>query len=823
MKLKMISPILMALLCICCSCNKEKKIANNQYKLTQSLIHWTSYDEGYPITDKEIDKDSAYKTEEYIKNYSDFYKGKTTPPPFDYSMDLSHKDFNELRLLRMEILARHGFLFMDYLVRSHFNATKWYQPVFWDNNFKIKLNEQEKNFIAKVLKLEKQKYNRNYVVTDGYKKANTENVVNWEQFDKIQPEMMNHLRQDGFVINKADYEQLFQVYDENYYDYTPSFITTDLFLQVLHMHISKEMQALEQAKMIPLLTALVREQVNISKKQSTSSTNPALKNAYSWNQVYYSVALSLLTGVNLDVPDKYVEDYLYEFESAQMANCNTSRFLGDSLMDYTQFQPRGNYTRTDSLKRYFKCVKWLNSASIFIDTDEGLTRAITMGHSMLHSNTSMKEYNAFSNIINFLSGEENNLSIFHVINKLKESNLKNINELVSKENLHKFRIALYATDPRKFSSKGADMKNANYLARKKILFTAGRYTFDGEILQRLTQNTLPNPKRLFPKALDVFAAMGNKTAETILLNDDHEKNNWESYPDTLDVLKKKFQGFNNWNKSIYNKSMETFLTLQKPVSLAPYFMQLPNWQKKDLNTMLGSWTGLKHDMLLYIEQPSGAEMGDGGEVPPPQKIAYVEPQLEFWRKCVELLSLNKKMLVENGLLTEKLDDRNKKLSDMAGLFIKISNKELKGQKITNDEFTTLSFIGGEVESLTLNIIDSKEGFISSVTTPEKYMAIAADVFTNKNFKDVSKWLCLEECVGMGDEIYVLAEINGLLYLTRGAVFSHYEFLKSTSERLTDEAWQKQLLDHKEPKVADWMNDIKINVKHPKTSPNFNLY
>jgi len=158
---------------------------------------------------------------------------------------------------------------------------------------------------------------------------------------------------------------------------------------------------------------------------------------------------------------------------------------------------------------------------------------------------------------------------------------------------------------------------------------------------------------------------------------------------------------------------------------------------------------------------------------------------------------------------------------MAKLFAQISKKELNRVKISDKEFNTLSFIGGEIESLTLNIIESNEGFISSVTTPEKYMAIAADVYSYKN-KD-GEGECLEECVGMGDEIYVVAEINGLLYLTRGAVYSHYEFNQPISDRLTDEEWQKQLLNHKVPKIAVWMNDIKINIPHPKTAANFNLY
>jgi len=826
MKLKQHSNLFLILLLFCCSCNSDKGPAIDNYKLNQALISMAPYDEGYPLTNDEVDKEAPYKTKDYIEYYNDFYKDKSTPPPFNYKMDLSKKTFNELRLIRAEILARHGFLFMDYVLRSHFNATNWYQPVFWYDDFKIKLNDQEKSFMNKVLKLELELYKNNYLTsTNGLKKVNTENVVNWNQFETIPKEMMSHLKQDGFVINKANYEQLFHVYDENYYDYTPSFITTDLYLQVLHMHISKEMQSIEEEKMISLITGLLSNQYNLTKTTASTTNNNTIKKAALWNQVYYAIALNLITGKPFEVPLEYKEAYRIETERAQNAQGNKSDFLGDSLMDYTQFKPRGNYTRTESLKKYFKCVKWLNSASIYLDQDEGLSRSIMMAYTLMKSETSLKKYQAFSNVIKFLAGEENNISLTLLMSIIKKMNNQNLDQLLTKENLEKIRKQLYANDPKKMFAQGANSRTDNFLARKKLLFTAGRYTFDGEILQRLInikRDSLKTaPLRPCPKSLDIFAAMGNKTAEDILLNVYKEKENWKNYPDTLNLLKRKFGNFNDWNLSVYNKTMEAVLSLQKQNTTAPYFMQTTSWKKKDLNTMLASWTGLKHDMVLYIEQPSGAEMGDGGEIPPPQKIAYVEPQIEFWKKCIELLNLNKKMLEENGLMTEKLAYRNKELVKMAEFFVTISDKELKGIKISNEEFTTLSFIGGQVESLTLNIIDSQEGFTQQVNTPERYMAIVTDVFTYTDYN--KNGTCLEEGVGMGDEIYVIAEINGLLYLTRGAVFSHYEFTQPSSNRLTDEEWQKQLLEHNTPKESIWMKDIRIHVPQPKSSANFNLY
>ncbi|HTR30829.1 MAG TPA: DUF3160 domain-containing protein [Puia sp.] len=816
MNVKPFTLLLLLLFSVGCLTKKEKKAAPAAYSLSQPPSRMANYDEGYPLTADSVDSAATYNSAEYKEHYRDYYKNKTSPPPFDFNMDLSHKTFQELRLLRAEILARHGFLFSDYVFRSHFNATNWYQPVFWDDKFKIELSDEEKAFIAKVLTLEQDLYKNNYIDLNGTKKANFENVVNREQFDNIPNELVEHLKVDGFAINEGEHEQLFHVYDENYYDYTPSFITTDLYLQALHMHISKEMQSIEEEKMIALLTELIKDQINIAKGNAAPTKNPVIIKASEWNEVYYAIALSLITGVKQNVAAEYSTSYEYEYGHAAEGEGRRSDFLDDPLMDYTQFQPRGNYTRTEALKRYFKCVKWLNSASIYIDNDPGLSKAVLLADGLLHSDTSLKNYHTFSNIIQFLAGEENNLSIAHVIKVLQQTKYKTVEELLKPENLDKIRTALYAADPRKMFPKGGDGTTTGALTRRKILFTAGRYTFDGDILQRLVDITDPAPKRPFPKGLDIFAAMGNHQAEDILLNVYKEKQNWESYPDTLNALKRKMEGFHDWDQSIYNKQMETVLSLQKSSPDAPYFMQSSGWQKKSLNTMLASWTELKHDMVLYIDQPNAAEMGDGGEVPPPQKIAYVEPQTAFWENCIALLNLNEEVLEENELLTEKLDYTNRELSEMASLFLRISNKELKNQPLSNAEFDSLSFIGGQVESLTLKIMESSQSSTQSVTTPDRYVAVATDVYTYND-------KCLQETVGMADDIYVIAEINGLLYLTRGAVFSHFEFTGPSSDRLTDEEWQKQLLDHKIPPQAIWMNDIRIKVPQPKTAPNFNLY
>ena len=69
---------------------------------------------------------------------------------------------------------------------------------------------------------------------------------------------------------------------------------------------------------------------------------------------------------------------------------------------------------------------------------------------------------------------------------------------------------------------------------------------------------------------------------------------------------------------------------------------------------------------------------------------------------------------------------------------------------------------------------------------------------------------LYEGVGPAYEIYVVVEIDGDLWLTRGAVFSYREFQQSINQqRMTDEEWQEKLKTMPRLGCPNWMNEITI--------------
>jgi len=94
---------------------------------------------------------------------------------------------------------------------------------------------------------------------------------------------------------------------------------------------------------------------------------------------------------------------------------------------------------------------------------------------------------------------------------------------------------------------------------------------------------------------------------------------------------------------------------------------------------------------------------------------------------------------------------------------------------------------------------------------DKSIAVVADVYTANAFNNPNKSV-LYEAVGPAHEIYVIVEIEGYLYLTRGAVFSYREFQEGlTAPRLTDEEWQQQLEQQPNMGIPDWMKEIIVPI------------
>jgi hypothetical protein len=746
--------------------------------------------------DYEVSEDKASLTEYYkLDHIKEWYPERILPPVFDYNIDLSNKSLTDLWLLRNEIFARNGYLFEDAILRGHFNQFKWYQPIFDVPDFKVQLNKQEQQFIDKVLKRENELSANRYVTQGKYEMINIDHVYNLIQFKSVADNLKTTLAKNNFAVVPAKHEQLFHVYDNNHYEYIPNFITTDIYLQVLHKHFSSVLQKVEEDKFIPLLTELLKNLYDESSSLSTTTKDPELLEAAQYATTYLGISYSLIANKFQAPNDPVVKK---EFQKIVSAQGKGSEFLKSDLILYSQFKPRGNYTKSKELENYFRCVKWLNTAPISIQEDKGLLSAIVIASMIKKSAENLKSFERYNDAIKFIVGEEDNMSMAGLIQSISIAEANNPLVLKDDSKLQGIRSKLEKLSVDRIKPKGGDESTSEKLSEKTILFTAGRYTFDAEILSRLIHVLQPEPKRLFPKGLDIFASLGSQNARNILLNEYGEQTKWPAYADTLSILQKQFSQFDGWDKNIYTKTFEAISNLNTVNSDFPLFMKTPAWEKKNLSTSLAAWTELKHDMLLYAEQPYAAQAGEGGGPPPPLHVSYVEPNIAFWEKSLELLDFQEKQLTNMDLLNEDTRRIIEELKEIGNLLLTVSKKELANEKITSEEFNYLSYLGGRIEYLTFRIFGSDH-----LPEKERLVAVVADVY-NYNGE------YLEEAVGMIDEIYVVAEINGKPYLTKGAVFSYFEF--TSKSPLSDEDWRAQLTSGQAPDRPIWLKDIMLKTR-----------
>ena len=117
-------------------------------------------------------------------------------------------------------------------------------------------------------------------------------------------------------------------------------------------------------------------------------------------------------------------------------------------------------------------------------------------------------------------------------------------------------------------------------------------------------------------------------------------------------------------------------------------MLSPEWDKKSLNAMLAGWAQLKHDAILYAKQPMGAECGGGGP-PDPVTKGYVEPNVSFWQKAIDLLNSTAQTFNKYNLMTEKISEATNDIREEAEMLLRLSKKELEGVKLKDEEYARL--------------------------------------------------------------------------------------------------------------------------------------
>jgi hypothetical protein len=338
-------------------------------------------------------------------------------------------------------------------------------------------------------------------------------------------------------------------------------------------------------------------------------------------------------------------------------------------------------------------------------------------------------------------------------------------------------------------------------------FMGQRFTLDGYIFQNLVFDAVKpvgTEQRDLPTGLDILAVLGSEAALQAV--EEQGATRFPNYLDQLAMLQDVAadQTEEQWLSRSYDAWLYAFLPVLQPKDETyPAYTQTPAWAYREMNTVLGSWTELKHDTILYSKMPDF--FGGGG--PPCTSSAaagYVEPNPEAFYRMAYIAESIGLGLIERGLaepVGEGGIPDSDTLSGLAAWMMllgehlnqlgEIADRELIGEGPTQDDYQVIHRCLGvtECSANTTKFVSWSDDHIDPVP-------VIAAVAGGKSG-------VLEAATGFVDRIYVAVPINGQILVAQGGVYSYYEFTQPRDARLTDEEWRNRLTGSQPPELASW--------------------
>lgn len=587
------------------------------------------------------------------------------------------------------------------------------------------------------------------------------------------------------------------IYQTIYAQELPVLITTDSVLHALHRSYDNILAEIESVEMLPVLDASLGAAHEVLAKQQSELASPPLADSAADVDVYLTVARSLASG--RPVPSKLgrdpeVKTLLDKIGSLAPASDTDRTVLygGSRVIDFSQFRPRGHYTKSEALQRYFRLMMWLGRADIgFIvdppdpraglDVDAGReTRSAGLLAWTLRASGKLAEVRRTSDMIDFLVGASDNVTLDETVLSLDESGLQAPAAFADAAKLSAFATDMGTKADQNIRSQFVEgSSNGDPVKLPKLFQLFGqRFTIDSFVMGQVVYDSIP-AERLMPSGLDVMAALGNDEAAR-LLKPEIEK---YGYGPQLRAARHlvSARSKNVWEADVYDLWVDALRSLNTPPTgtFAPSAMQGEAWRRKTLETQLSSWSQLRHDTILYVKQTYSSHILCG------YPAGFVEPYPDFYAKVSKLGRRAAARLGPTG--HARAAEYFTKYADVMDLLERMAKKELASKPFTTDEEDflkkTIDASGGGCGGP-----EHYDGWYTSLIygeDPDRYHPTIADVHTDPNSGNTLE-------VGIGNASFVVVAVdNGAdraAYV--GPISSYYAF--PSAHRLTDEEWQAKL-------------------------------
>lgn len=652
-----------------------------------------------------------------------------------------------------------------------------------------------------------------------------------EGFSTIPETIQDYLVQNRIVLQDTNPEWLYiddmiDSYRGLDYD-TPMFITTDLISHSQHLIFDRLLQYTEETYFVPRIKTLCSAFIEAVKERSDAPEDIRNK-ALSYFQVPELIIRTSPVATYVtedwrtekkyiepdniqDILQEYPEDVQAEFKQIQEASGEKSIIFG-TREDFTQYKPRGHYTKNGVLEAYFKASMWFGRIHFAIAEDDPEAEKMTP-IAMFIVDTVRKNpelYEKWAEVfepITALIGESDDLGFPDILPLWSEQKVDDFNKWAEdKANFSRFmKLCQERLSPPAISSNSVLLgfdDNVNPILLEKPpmgwRFLGQRYTLDADLFQQVCIPKIEG--RTCVRGLDIMRIFGSTIAESFFALQDYNEPGEESLFEGGLALKKVHETLRSrvdkldasyWNKTYYSNILGT---IRAQATFGPgagfYFTECPMWNMKSLISSHATWAELKHDTILYAKQPY-AEKGGGDDwdgltsrvKPLPVPRNYIEPNLSFWE--LGMKGTGKLFSIYNsfGLMDDETARVLTSLMDMYSRIYAICNKEVADEAVSADDNRWIRTIPNLLADYVMIHLDKW----AIIEQKDLQMACIADVFTNSDIES-----CLEVGVGVPYKVYIpLNDCNGKR-ISVGYIPSYYEFYHPISNRLNDDEWKAKI-------------------------------
>lgn len=621
--------------------------------------------------------------------------------------------------------------------------------------------------------------------------------------------------------------------------FLPMFVTADTLLHVYHIQFDETLKEIEEREFYDDIRALTTT-LHADALRLHDQLDGDLKEAARRNVAYLTVAGQLIGAGT--VSQQMVRDEV-QSELNKIAAHKGFDFsdIFIYLEDYSQYVPRGHYTRSARLERYFKALMWYGRMAFLLKGHEDwgpigealisphdakiqTLQACLLAHSLDTQQVDERSvrdlWDRLYTVTAFYVGLADDLIPYDYLWALHRvfGAEYELTDLDDPDGLFQLKAELaLLPSPQIFGgtgggrigpelteevldelldkSKGLRLMGQrfipdSYMFQKLVAPAVGYYIGDFDNLPFSAALTPAGIIRGYPRGLDVMALLGSDSAREILIQEGDTE--YQDYWDRFDELAEQFGAFDaeDWNRNLYWGWLYSLGALLSDYGDGyPAFMRTPAWSKRSLHAALASWAELRHDTILYAKQSySGAPFSE-----PAIPTCYVEPVPEFFGRLLALARMTRAGLGDMAVLSERAEQRLAYFEELLEGLIEIAIKELTNLPLDGRDNAFLDALAEELEYLVFTGPD----WGGLKTT------LIADVHTCPSEERV-----LEEGVGKVDLIVVACpQPDGSAFLATGPVLSYYEFKHPMDDRLTDEKWRQILGYPDEPERPAWYRPL----------------